>query len=1127
MDYIAQPKDYWIAPNAINITLNALGNPNRTQGSVASGAVVLCYIEGVDGLGYNNGHRFRTWPLTISPTYFNTDTEKYVYAAIPRASSGSTQAIIVFPSEQLDIYGRNAADEQVGSLDYYYIWLQGIITATDGTTDREWRQRINFGQKGTDEDLYDNSTSDWYQYSKASEEVTFLKNIIMKAGTTFRNLILGYKELTGVATSETLYTDSDVLVATPGYVENQYLSKTHEDTAAAKITFQEGLNAKHIRVTGSNGTTPDADNITQKEVGLEVEQSGVIGGIFRVAKSILTKTVQSLNFSGGDSLTGTGWQLTDNYGNGRSRLVVDDAVFRGKVTLNELEVRKLMAMGGNYVFSPAASVIEQVDYYGYILTPGEQEYTVGLLGYEYVKVPWVLRLIPLSLRGRYLSKKKWVRSTMSQEDYSRVVFYRCWLKADDGSTQTINTWKEGMLARCQTFDTSQIENGDHSGKYDSPDSGLHGKDVTNKLYWRAVTATAQGVDKDSYQGKSAVLDDGRKHNYIDLSNTWQDGVQLYLSGSDHVSAGDHIVCYGDWKDANLSHFVTIETIGGDAPAVKEFRGVGYTDGTSIDWSLDNKCKTKISPVAGNDFYAPHFYVETEDSVRDVATFMVSTDGIIAEVKGVQSNGKNLLSGVMTGNGWKSGTVADGIFEYDDDADFDSNGEWISPAEGDTLIVSPEIVITKRHIYTVSAYIEGTQTIRVAIILLGQTPELRNITGTGRVYVTTELTAGTYRIVIEASKIRHAQVELADGWNFAPTAFETSSTEVSSRIKQTADEINISITQGLQRTGVDITQGLINLIANKTLFGTSDGTPMIAVQMCDSDGNVWDGNPSTKSRYTIPSIVFYNGEIGQTDVEAQWVLNYLGFIRATNAGVPYSFTSVDNVICFEAPTGEKITHIGEDSEYEMDSENMALMFFYSSRIVYERMFLFNCGYYINDSGVKIYQPTNGKNYEMYNDMPGLRRYWLTRNVNNVFVPDLTTNATAKGYYCVVAEGNYEGKWPDGDQWHTVSSNTNRAGVNVDPPIDPIRTVENAIMFHLVYFDETSFSESGPAGLMERYEYAFVLFYEGWVQGVRSGIDRTCIAAIGGSSSSENNPTFYNNTNPDGICTIQKIIDKYNE
>lgn len=849
MDYIAQPKDYWIAQNAINITLNALGSPNRTQGSVASGAAILCYIEGIDGLGYDNGHRFRTWPLSISPTKFNSNTEKYVYAAIPRSASVGTQAIVVFPSEKLDIYGHNANDEQVGSTDYYYIWLQGILTATDGTAEREWAPMMDFGKKGTDEDLYDDTSSDWYMYSKVNEVVTLLKPIIMKAGSYFHNLILGNKELTGVATSDIAYTDSDTLVATPGYVESQYLSKTHEDTAAAKITFREGLDAKHIRVTGSNGTTPDVDNITQKEVGLEVEQSGVIGGIFRVAKSILTKTVQSLNFSGGDSLTGTGWQLTDDYGTGRSRLVVDDAVFRGKVTLNELEVRKLMAMGGNYVFSPAASIIEQVDYYGYILTPGEQEPTIGLLGYEYVKVPWVLRLIPLSLRGRYLSKKKWVRSTMSQEDYSRVVFYRCWLKADDGSTQTINTWKEGMLARCQTFDTSQIENGDHSGKYNSPDSGLHGKDVTNKLYWRAVTATAQGVDKNNYQGKSAVLDDGRKHNYIDLSNGWQDDVQLYLSGSDHVSAGDHIVCYGDWKDVNLSHFVTIETIGDDAPAVKEFRGVGYTDGTGIDWSLNNKCKTKISPVAGNDFYSPHFYVETEGSVRDVATFMVSTDGILAEVK-----------------------------------------------------------------------------------------------------------------------------------------------------------------QGLQRTGIDITNGIINLIANKTLFKTSDEVPMIAVQMADANGNVGTG-----PTYTIPSIVFYDGEINNGG-QVRWVLNYRGLIEALSNTHDYKMTPVEGYLSFfNLGNNDNPNRAGMNIEEAFTPAMLAKEDYPRSVRVggnnyyHEVFYLFTSGYQIINGNL-IYIPSNGPDYENI--------YWQTQGLTDDKRPDYNleehitgTNAPANGYYVKIVERKRNGNEDD--------------------------------------------------------------------------------------------------------------------
>lgn len=487
----------------------------------------------------------------------------------------------------------------------------------------------------------------------------------------------------------------------------EFLSAKEDDTAQGLVGFVKGLwvktkglfgfsaqgdvTARSLKTTGSSGgTTPDADNVTQKNLGLEVSESGVIGGILRVAKSLLTKNIQSLNFSNTDSLTGTGWQLTDDDGNGRSRLIVDDAVFRGKVTLNELGVRKLTAMGGNYVFSPAAGIIEEVDYYGYKVVPGEETPEVELLGYEYIKVPWVLRLIPLSLRGRYLSRKKWVRSTMTAEDYDRVKFYRCWLKADDGSTQTINTWQVGMLARCQTFDTSQIENGNHAGSYDKPqDSGGTYSNVTNKLYWRAVVAKGEGIDKEHYQGETIALDDGRKHNYIDLANYLDNGVQLFLTGSDHVSAGDHIVCFGDWKDRQLANLVTIETIGSDAPAVKEFVGVGYTDdtGTAIDWSLDSKVLTRISPISGNKFVAPEFKVVINGQTHDLANFMVNTDGVLTKVQGDMTGMMSVVE--QTAGGYavylrKLGTEESDIlagFTLDSNGNIDITGSKITLGTG--------------------------------------------------------------------------------------------------------------------------------------------------------------------------------------------------------------------------------------------------------------------------------------------------------------------------------------------------------------------------------------------------------------------------------------------------------------
>ena len=118
----ARPSNYWIASNALYITLNANGGPDYLLGNTASGAHILCYIKGIDGLEYDAGHNYRRWPLSLTPTHFETYTEKYVYCAIPRPGNAAEMAVIVFPSERLDIYGKNEIGQQIGSEQYYYIF---------------------------------------------------------------------------------------------------------------------------------------------------------------------------------------------------------------------------------------------------------------------------------------------------------------------------------------------------------------------------------------------------------------------------------------------------------------------------------------------------------------------------------------------------------------------------------------------------------------------------------------------------------------------------------------------------------------------------------------------------------------------------------------------------------------------------------------------------------------------------------------------------------------------------------------------------------------------------------------------------------------------------------------------
>lgn len=339
----AKTNQYWIAPNAVNITLNALGDPNRIQGAVVSGAVISCYIEEVkpesagpeyagngDGLLLDNGRNPKRWPLSLSPTYFNTDTEKYVYAAIPRSVSIGTQAVIVFPSERLDIYGKNNSDVQVGSTDYFYIWLRGVISSTDGTTARTWTTYNDYGTLGTYEDIIDMSETDWYIYSKITDIVTFLKEIIMAEGSSFRNLILNNKSLTDIATSANATVNSDTMVASPGYIQRNYLSKVSPDTAQGRITFADGWTA--------NGA------------------------------ALLNSIMKSGNFVSGLQ----GWQM-DALGNGE----VESMRVRSVLEVTELLINRLQAQEGDTLFTDNDQIedVEEVDVGGetlYILTLKEK-----------------------------------------------------------------------------------------------------------------------------------------------------------------------------------------------------------------------------------------------------------------------------------------------------------------------------------------------------------------------------------------------------------------------------------------------------------------------------------------------------------------------------------------------------------------------------------------------------------------------------------------------------------------------------------------------------------------------------------------------------------------------------------
>lgn len=440
----------------------------------------------------------------------------------------------------------------------------------------------------------------------------------------------------------------------------------------------------------------------------------------------------------------------------------------------------------------------------------------------------------------------------------------------------------------------------------------------------------------------------------------------------------------------------------------------------------------------------------------------TANGLTSTVNAIQM-GKNLLTGVLTGAGWKSNSSR--AFSGMHDASVDSDG-WINVYSGDSYVVSPAFNIEngKKYTFSYEKNTTGNNRVYVGYDNNGTFTQIDNPMTTGSTYrksinftCSAAAVGKNIYIYVYCSKIIRPQVELGE----EATAFESGDTEMSSQIKQTADNINLSVRQDLQTTGVDITNGLIKLIANKTQFLTSSNVPMIAVQMCDANGNVGTG-----SAYTIPSIVFYDGQIGNGG-NVQWVLNYLGFIRATNAGARFSWEEVYTILDFEKnpSSQEKYQHEGIDEETyfciaHTPANNqrrlgLANRYFYDENFI-EVMYLFTSGYYINQSGTKVYQPTQGINYQCYQGSVTEQRYWLTDATNSNFVPDDGTypspyatpnpggNHAARGYY-YVDEGESTAEWPTSDKWYPIETK--------GPVPSPV-VADNTVIkkFSLVYFND---------------------------------------------------------------------------
>ena len=400
--------NYWILRSALYIQLNAMGEPDYIQCSVVSGASILCYMSDVPGLGYDAGHNYQRWTLAAYPSIFPDSGKKYIYVAIPRVRTGDNDiATLVFPSQRIDIYGKAIIEQtkedgskelvsgdQIGNENFYYIYLQGIIsevkTDTDNTRKREWEQHIDFGSLATDEALASGGDGSWWKLNTVSDTITFLKTIL-KANfeeltakdAKIIKLALNGKDLTGVADNTTLET-SNTTVVTPQYLGQfgvkHFLAKDKDDTAHGTITFEKVQNfLQGLNIGDGNNYRIDGNGNA-------------------ILSSVLVNLLKSLDFNESEQ---SGFAIKQR-SDGKFQMLLTDLIVWGKAIFNTLVIRELSYVGGNIVLSPAAGKI------------------------SYIKEVY-------------------------SETTNELIGWKCYLLADDGTTATINSFKVEDQVRCQTF----------------------------------------------------------------------------------------------------------------------------------------------------------------------------------------------------------------------------------------------------------------------------------------------------------------------------------------------------------------------------------------------------------------------------------------------------------------------------------------------------------------------------------------------------------------------------------------------------------------------------------------------------------------------------------------------------
>lgn len=597
-------------------------------------------------------------------------------------------------------------------------------------------------------------------------------------------------------TAAGLITFTSGLVSNAASTFNEVVTFVKKITANAKAWFKQGISVGASEEYGWNADGSMTTGSIAVSGNVSVTGNTTVSGSVTAAR-LIADLLKTPNFTAAAGMIGLGFGVTTDQ-NGKATLQTDDLLVLGKMIVNSLNIREVSYIGGTYLLTPAGST--------------------------------VAKIMPLYAGSGYGNGDTYHWTTTGS---GTVVGYRLLWKADDDTTGTMNYWRQGDQAFCETFNITE------PGAYTT---------ASNRRYWRLVCRVGQTtIDNVVWHyadvANVAVVNLYNANGIAILNVDGSEDFTGYENNSGSVpSEGDKVVCLGSQADTSRQGAVQITAEGvasiGIYDGIKAFNPLANYE---IHFFSKDAVRMKSSMVT---------WKKNDNTTQTQASFMSDVNGLTSTVSNMAGSGQNLLLGT---DGYTSSSTA-----LVHTSSLSNGGIQYKPDNSGTKIYTVfNLVKDKTYVFqcmsdgTLASRHNTSQTGKYTVWLRYFGDEAHNhcftssnlggtTTGGAKWWVFTPQMTGTYYFRTNTYSDGSTPVTV-NFWNIMLELGDTPSTWVAPKrdgttsfIQQTADSISAgvqtSVEGKLYETGIDI-QGNnreIDIRADKFTVRNSSGAENIAV-----------------------------------------------------------------------------------------------------------------------------------------------------------------------------------------------------------------------------------------------------------------------------------------------------------